>query len=82
MGQGFEFFQYLYLALEQYFVDVVFQEAEIDDFDGNIVACVVVATTINVAGVSFADDVVETVGVAFDFLAGEGVAHFSLGLLR
>ena len=78
VGQGFEFFEDLDFAFEEDFVDLVFEHAEVDDFDGDGLAGLIAAAFVDLAGVAFADCVVEAVGVGLDFLAGEGRAHFSL----
>ena len=75
VGKAFKFFEDLDFALEEDFVDLVFEHAEVDDFDGDGLAGLVAATLVDLAGVTFADGIVETVGVGLDFLAGEGRAH-------
>ena len=75
VGQAFEFFEDLDFAFEEDFVDLVFEHAEIDDFDGDGLTGLVAAALVDLAGVAFADGVVEAVGVGLDFLAGEGGAH-------
>jgi len=75
VGERFEFLEDLDLALEEDFIDLVFEHAEVDDFDGDGLAGLVAAAFVDLAGVAFADGVVEAVGVGLDFLAGEGGAH-------
>lgn len=73
--EAFEFFQDLYLALEQNFINLIFEEAQVDDFDCHILAGLVVSALVDVAGVALADDIVEAVAVVLDFLPCEIVGH-------
>lgn len=75
MRQGFEFLEYLNFAFEEDFIDFVLEQAEVDNFDGNWVGGLVVPALVDMAGVSLADDVVESIGIALYFLAGIGAAH-------
>lgn len=70
-----EFFQNLYLALEQNFINLIFEEAQVNDFDCNILAGLVMSAFVDVAGVALADDIVETVAVVLDLLPCEIVGH-------
>ena len=77
MGEGSKFLEDLDLALEENFVDIIFEEAEVDHFDGDWQAGFILTTLVDLAGVAFADGIIESVGVALYFFAGEGAAHFS-----
>lgn len=81
MRHALEFLEHLNLTIEEDPVDVVLEHLEIDDLDCHWLAGVVIAALVDMAGVALAYDVVETVGVVLDFLAGVTCAHrFLIGL--
>ena len=53
-----EFFEDEDLALEEDLVDLVLEEAEVDDLDCHVVGSVVVPALVDLAGVALPDDVV------------------------
>ena len=63
------------LALEEYLINLVLEETEIDDLDGNWLAGLIRATFVDMAGVAFPDDIVESIGISLYFFACEGGSH-------
>lgn len=75
MLHWFEFFEHLNLALEKDLIDLVFEHSEIDDFDGDALAVLIMSALVHMAGVSLADDIIESVWVPLDLLASEAGRH-------
>lgn len=73
--EAFEFLEHLNLALEQYFVNLVFEETQVDNFDCYILIGLIMAAFVDLAGVAFADDIVETIAVVLYFLSREIAGH-------
>ncbi len=71
----FEFLEHLDLALEQDFVNLVFEETQVNHLDCHILVGLILATSVDLAGVAFPDDVVESVAVALYFLSREIACH-------
>lgn len=81
MRHGLEFLEYLNLTIKQYLINVILEHLEINDLDSNWLIGVIIASLVDMAGVTLANDIVETVGIVFYFLAGVAVAHcFLFGL--
>ena len=49
------------LTLEEDFIDLIFEHAQIDDFDGDWLTIFIVAAFVDVAGVAFSDCVGESI---------------------
>lgn len=71
----FEFFQDRDFALEQDSIDFIFEQSHVDDFDGNFLVGVIIAAGVDLAGVTLADDISESIRVVLYFLAGERGGH-------
>ena len=73
--KAFEFLEHLDLTLEQYFVNLIFEQTQVNDFDCHILAGLILAASVDLAWVAFADDIVETIAVALYFLSREIACH-------
>ena len=67
----FELFKDGNFALEQDTVDFVFEHFHVDDFDGYFLVGFVLAASIDLAGVTFAYDICQAIGVVLYFFASE-----------
>ena len=73
----FQFLENCDFTLEQYSVYFIFEHFHIDDFDGYFLVGFVLAACVDLAGVTLANDIGESIRIVFYFFAGEGGAHLA-----
>ena len=75
MRQHFQLFQNLDLALEQNFIDLIFEHAEINDFDSNGLTGLIRPAFIDMAGITFTYDIIKSIGITLYFFPCKCGAH-------